>query len=191
MNFLTSESMTAASLFSPDLHVGEWVRLNSASTAYIPVEEKRIEKCGVVLLSDSYGSVVHGIRLRYLGQLNQVLRCSPIALPATAESTSQQLLEAIIEFKPHDLSMSLIVDEDAEASLVLTSYWPEGTLHVEHFFHFPADEPIDTVVNFYNKPATVDQVPIRQWGWHSPASEFQERLREQLRNGQWPLAHGW
>ena len=131
------------------------------------------------------------MRLRYLEQLNQVLGRSSVVLPITAKSTSQQLLNAIMEFKPHDLSMSLIIDEDTEASLVLTSYWPEGTLHVEHFFHFPVEEPIDTVVNFYNKPAAGGQAPARQWGWHSPASEFQERLREQLRNGQWPLAHGW
>ena len=130
-------------------------------------------------------------RLRYHRRLVEVLKHSSVALPAPATTVSQGFLDALLEFAPHELGMSLVVDEDREASLVLTAYWPTGTLHVEHFFHFPADDPDDTVVNFYANPTSSAVAPAREWGWYCPAHEFWQRLRFQLRNGLYPLERGW
>lgn len=130
-------------------------------------------------------------RLRYHQQLVELLKRSVTALPATATAVSQGLLDSLLEFAPHELGISLVVDEDQEVSLVLTAYWPTGTLHVEHFFHFPADDPDDTVVNFYASPTAPALAPERKWGWYCPVPTFQQRLRNQLRNGQWPLEQGW
>ena len=130
-------------------------------------------------------------RLHYQLRLSQALRSLSADLPDTAARASQAVLDAILEFKPHQMGISLVKDEDQEVSLVLTAYWPTGTLHVEHFFHFPADDPDDTVVNFYTAPAEPTLASQRQWGWHCPAQEFSHMLRQQFRNGQWPLEGGW
>ena len=130
-------------------------------------------------------------RLHYQLRLSQALHQSGEELPDTAARASQILLDAVLEFKPHQMGISLVSDEDHEVSVVLTAYWPTGTLHVEHFFHFPADDPDDTVVNFYVKPTEFTLVSQRQWGWHCPVQEFSKKIRRQFRNGQWPLQGGW
>ena len=130
-------------------------------------------------------------RLHYQRRLSQALRQSKVELPEMANRVSQELLDALLEFKPHQMGISLVVDEEQEASIVFTAYWPTNTLHVEHFFHFPAEDPNDTVVNYYLKPADSNQLSQRQWGWHCPVGDFSNELRGQLRNGQWPLQGGW
>lgn len=183
MNFLTGDLMATAELTAPDPQENEWV-FTSASSLYKPIEETGP-------LSISYYEP-HNLRqqLRYYRQLSKVLRNSSVTLPDSALQISQNLLESVVEFKPHRMGMSIVVDEDEEASLVLTAYWPTGTLHIEHFYHFPADDPEDTIVNFYGEQEGL-VAPQHQWGWYSPVQEFGTRLQKQLRNGQWPLKQGW
>lgn len=139
----------------------------------------------------AHGTTNDRQRLHHQRRLSQSLRHSAVSLPETAGRAGQHLLDAVLEFKPHQMGIGLVIDEAREAGLVLTAYWPTGTLHVEHFLHFPADDPDDTVVNFYAEPVDQNAASQRQWGWHCPAQELSSRLRTQLRNGQWPLESGW
>lgn len=181
MNFLTSELTTAASLTSPDPRIGEWIRLNSASATYVPAEEKRV---GYYYGASSPSS---DESLRYFHQLDRVLQGSLKVLSESAKRISRQLVAAILEFGPHQMGMSTVLDEDEEVSLVLTAYWPSATMHVEHFFNFPPDEPCDTTVNTYAEPTGTGGVPVRQWGLYCAALDFKQCLRTELRSGKWPL----
>ncbi len=164
----------------------DWL-FNSSEATDFAAEEEGLNNAPVVFWATSGNRQ----RLRYHRRLVEVLKQSSVALPAPATTVSQGFLDALLEFAPHELGMSIVVDEDQEASLVLTAYWPTGTLHVEHFFHFPADDPDNTVVNFYANPTSSVVAPAREWGWYCPAHEFWQRLRFQLRNGLYPLERGW
>lgn len=169
--------------------------LNASNNDYLPdVEGQEVlsQANPPMFLGSFYGTHQRSSsRLQYFRQLWQLLHQPVVRLPDSAESDSQTLLDAVLEFAPHRLSLSMVIDEDNEASLVITAYWPTGTLHVEHFYHFPTGDLEDTVVNFYAEQAAADMFPIRQWGWYSPVQEFGARLQKQLRSGHWPLKRGW
>ncbi len=176
-----------------------YLLLNSAFLVQVPFEEQEEDffgpnfpeqqrrlHAGISPQGNGYAQ-----RLLHHRRLSDILHTATVSLPVTARRKSQSLLDAVLAFAPHQIGIGIVVDEEAEASLVLTAYWPSGTLHSEHFFHFPVDDPADTAVSFYASPPVLLAVPARQWGWHGPTEEFASILGSQLRSGRFPLKRNW